>query len=264
MGRPEELGNEIHYTGEVAENYDRSTSINRIQRKLTERCLEILNNPTNSLVLDIGCGSGISTEHVLSHGNFVLGVDISRNMLDLAQKRVDAGLFGASDNPNFDFASANIFHGLPLRSASVDCAISVSVLQWIFIQEEPARLLGIFFYTLYDALKATGTAVLQYYPESNDQVQMILRSAGKYGFHGGTLLENQTSKKKRKTYLILEMPAAKGKTNHISGSAQKPKNYRPVANRDLTRREWILRKKVKREERGFSVPKTSKYTGRRR
>ena len=51
---------------------------------MTERAIELLNLEARSLVLDIGCGSGISGEQ-LTENNFMWeGMDISRDMLDIA------------------------------------------------------------------------------------------------------------------------------------------------------------------------------------
>ncbi|KAI5192152.1 18S rRNA (guanine1575-N7)-methyltransferase [Nematocida minor] len=265
MGRPESLGAKVYYTGETAEKYDSSSSLNNIQSRLTERCLDILGNPKDSFVLDIGCGSGISTEHILDNNNYVVGIDISMKMLDLAKERIGSLTYNeVPANKYCDFAAVDIGAGLPFKSATFDYAVSVSVLQWLAVQKESKKLLNAFFYTLYDVLKTKGMAVLQYYPESDKQMEAIVKCASKYGFTGGTLVENQDSKKKRKTYLILEMPGAKGESNHVPATREKSKYKKVTANKDLELRDWIIRKKQKRMERGFDVPRTSKFTGRKR
>ncbi|KAI5162321.1 18S rRNA (guanine1575-N7)-methyltransferase [Nematocida ausubeli] len=265
MGRPENCGNKVYYTEEIAEKYDNSSSLNNIQSRLTQKCLDILGNPTDSLILDIGCGSGISTEQIIDDDNYTIGIDISVDMLNLAKKRIGNITYGDQPADNFcDFAVVDIGEGLPFKSATFDYAISVSVLQWLAVQKDSKKLLNAFFFTLYDALKTDGMAVLQYYPESDKQMESIIMCASKYGFTGGTLVENQDSKKKRKTYLILEMAGAKGKSVHIREKKKARAFKKPVANKDLSYRDWIIRKKAKREEKGLEVPRTSKYTGRRR
>eukprot|EP01126_Amoeba_proteus_P044580 TRINITY_DN495_c0_g1_i12.p1 TRINITY_DN495_c0_g1~~TRINITY_DN495_c0_g1_i12.p1 ORF type:complete len:109 (-),score=15.62 TRINITY_DN495_c0_g1_i12:19-345(-) len=54
-----------------------------IQTKMSERALELLNFPVGSskLILDIGCGSGLSGKVLEKHGHFWIGLDISRSML---------------------------------------------------------------------------------------------------------------------------------------------------------------------------------------
>jgi 18S rRNA (guanine1575-N7)-methyltransferase len=52
---------------------------------MTERTLELLNfspsNNTDLLILDIGCGSGISGSVLTEYGHQWVGIDISRSML---------------------------------------------------------------------------------------------------------------------------------------------------------------------------------------
>ncbi|KAI5171499.1 18S rRNA (guanine1575-N7)-methyltransferase [Nematocida sp. LUAm3] len=265
MGRPESSGEKVYYTGEVAEKYDRSSSLNNIQGKITERCLGILNDPKDALVLDIGCGSGISTEKIIDNGNYVIGVDISIEMLVLAQKRMQSVHYDESSAEKVsDFCLVDIGAGLPFRSASFDYAVSVSVLQWLVVQKDYKKLLSAFFYTLYDILKSKGMAVLQYYPETDQHMEDIMKYAKKFGFSGGTLLENQESKKKKKTYLVLEMAKSRGASKHVPAIREEKKKNKKLGNRELAKKDWILKKKEKREKLGHNVPGPSKYTGRKR
>jgi 18S rRNA (guanine1575-N7)-methyltransferase len=50
---------------------------------MSERALELLSLDTDKphLLLDIGCGSGLSGEVLSDAGNVWVGVDISKNML---------------------------------------------------------------------------------------------------------------------------------------------------------------------------------------
>ena len=52
---------------------------------MTERALELLNIPDGEslLILDIGCGSGLSGSILAEEGHTWVGVDISRDMLSL-------------------------------------------------------------------------------------------------------------------------------------------------------------------------------------
>jgi 18S rRNA (guanine1575-N7)-methyltransferase len=83
--RPEnQLPPELFYNLTEASKYESNTRIQTIQRQMAERAIELLNLEQNSFVMDIGCGSGISGE-VLTENKYTWeGIDISRDMLDLA------------------------------------------------------------------------------------------------------------------------------------------------------------------------------------
>lgn len=60
-----------------------STRVQQIQADMTYRALELLNLPedTPALLLDIGCGSGLSGEILDEEGYNWVGVDVAPSML---------------------------------------------------------------------------------------------------------------------------------------------------------------------------------------
>lgn len=62
-----------------------SSRIINIQAEMTERCLELLLLPedTPCLLLDIGCGSGLSGSVLEENGHMWIGMDISNAMLGM-------------------------------------------------------------------------------------------------------------------------------------------------------------------------------------
>jgi 18S rRNA (guanine1575-N7)-methyltransferase len=54
-----------------------------IQATMTERALELLSLPAQppALILDLGCGSGLSGEVITENGHMWVGLDISEAML---------------------------------------------------------------------------------------------------------------------------------------------------------------------------------------
>jgi 18S rRNA (guanine1575-N7)-methyltransferase len=62
--RPEHVATaSSFYSGESAAKYTASSRIVDVQRVMAERCVELLNFPASrgpQLVLDVGCGSGLS------------------------------------------------------------------------------------------------------------------------------------------------------------------------------------------------------------
>jgi cyclopropane fatty-acyl-phospholipid synthase-like methyltransferase len=86
----------------VRDGYDRIAEAYAAQRNAFDnlpylrRFAECL--PTRSRVLDIGCGSGVPTARFLTEQGFsVLGVDISRRMVELARVNVPNATFEMRD-----------------------------------------------------------------------------------------------------------------------------------------------------------------------
>jgi|ERR1035437_3336489 ubiquinone/menaquinone biosynthesis C-methylase UbiE len=73
-------------------------------------------------VLDFGCGAGENSVLIASHGGDVIGVDISPELIGIAEKRMkQRGL----DRCRFMVGSA---HGLPLPDSSVDVVFGMAIL----------------------------------------------------------------------------------------------------------------------------------------
>lgn len=50
-------------------------------------------NKENSKVIEIGCGNGRDAEEIIKHTNDYLGLDISEELIKLAQEKVPQGNF---------------------------------------------------------------------------------------------------------------------------------------------------------------------------
>jgi len=77
---------EVFYGIDEAKKYSRNTRIMEIQATMSDRAIEMLCLPEDqpSLILDIGCGSGLSGECLSDQGHHWVGMDISEAMLDIA------------------------------------------------------------------------------------------------------------------------------------------------------------------------------------
>lgn len=95
----------------------------QIQTELAERAIEILAIPEgkSKLILDIGCGSGISGSVLGEAGHMWIGTDISRAMLNVASDREVEG----------DVLHSDMGHGFGFRPGTFDGAISISAIQWL-------------------------------------------------------------------------------------------------------------------------------------
>lgn len=101
----------------------------------------------------------------------------------------------------------DIGQGLPFRAGTFDGAVSISALQWLCYANKashnPTKRLYCFFSTLYACLSRSARAVLQFYPENSEQVELITAQATKAGFFGGVVVDFPNSTKAKKMFLVL-------------------------------------------------------------
>ncbi len=92
MSRPELTGHASNfYNQKEARKYDSSSRMIGVQREITERAIELLRLPKDKpcFILDVGCGSGLSGKVLEEQGHVWLGCDVSRDMLDVANERIE-------------------------------------------------------------------------------------------------------------------------------------------------------------------------------
>jgi 18S rRNA (guanine1575-N7)-methyltransferase len=265
----------LFYNDNESRKYTKSSRIRNIQASMTDRALELLDLKSPSLILDLGCGSGLSGEMLSEVSpdeggpHMWIGMDISPSMLDVAlQREVDGDLF-----------LADIGQGVPFRPGAFDAAISISAIQWLCNAETSdvtaEGRLRRFFEGLYASLRRGGRAVCQFYPKNDTQRSMISGAAIKAGFGAG-ILEDDPGTKSSKLYLVLTVGGG-GLPGDITGvvngmddvsvldarrKAQEINNARgPPRKGD---KAWIMNKKEQMAKKGKVVKSNSKFTGRKR
>ncbi|KAJ4153798.1 hypothetical protein LMH87_010270 [Akanthomyces muscarius] len=278
MSRPEDtLAADVHYDDIEARKYTTSSRIQNIQASMTRRALELLDLQGPSLILDVGCGSGLSGEMLSAVSpadggpHTWIGMDVSPSMLDVALQRDVEG----------DLVLADIGQGVPFRAGAFDAAISISAIQWLCSAEtsdtSPAGRLARFFNGLYAALRRGGRAVCQFYPKNETQRNMITQAAVRAGFGAG-LLEDDPGTKNVKLYLVLTVGTAGGGegggdiTGVVAGMdnvdvEDARRKFAAVNKRGEMKKgskAWIVKKKEQMERKGKIVKATSRYTGRKR
>merc|ERR1711902_140378 len=169
--------------------------------------------------------------------------------------------------------------GLSFRAGAFDGAISISALQWLCNADKsghnPHKRLYKFFSSLYACLSRGSRAVLQFYPENPQQVEMITHQSMKAGFTGGLVVDYPNSTKAKKFFLVLmtggSQPLPKGLGQEDSQQSmgarfesrrEKFKNMRGKSVKKS--KDWIMEKKERARKKGKDVRPDSKFTGRKR
>jgi 18S rRNA (guanine1575-N7)-methyltransferase len=267
---------DLFYNDIESRKYTTSSRIRSIQSSMTHRALSLLDLTSPSLILDVGCGSGLSGE-ILSEPDpetpggphIWIGFDISASMLGVALEKDVEG----------DLLLADAGQGVPFRPGTFDAAISISAVQWLCQAESsaewdtPGARLSRFFNGLYASLRRGGRAVCQFYPKNDEQKKMVSQAAIKAGFGAG-LLEDDMGTKNAKTYLVLTVGGGEldgditGVVRGMDGvdvmDARRRQKGMKRGEEKKGSKAWIIKKKDQMEKQGKVVKATSKYTGRKR
>ncbi|XP_042544089.1 probable 18S rRNA (guanine-N(7))-methyltransferase [Dipodomys spectabilis] len=271
--RPEHRGPpELFYDEKEAQKYVRNSRMIDVQTKMAERALELLCLPEGQpcYLLDIGCGSGLSGDHLSESGHYWVGIDISSSMLDAALDRDTEG----------DLLLGDMGQGLPFKPGSFDGCISISAVQWLCNANKkthiPAKRLYCFFTTLYSVLVRGARAILQLYPENSEQLELITTQATKAGFTGGVVVDYPNSARAKKFYLCLfsgpstSLPKGLTENQDAEQATESAFTHQRLPHRTSRRamvrksREWVLEKKARRQRQGKEVRPNTQYTGRKR
>jgi 18S rRNA (guanine1575-N7)-methyltransferase len=231
--RPEERGGgdaDLYYDHGVAEAY---TELNfQIQSELTTRCLDMLcleptDEARDEVLLDIGCGSGLSGETLARSGYRAwVGVDASAAMLERATRTTrtaDAADVGMLEKMGKTFSArpsppafgavlrGDFSQGLPFRSKAFDGCVSVSAAQWLCAGDDDAKSsqkLTRFFRHVRRVLKPGARAALQTYPRNVRETRAFETTAALVGLTGISVVAFPHKNKSKKIFVCVERDAA--------------------------------------------------------
>ncbi|MHA1112124.1 MAG: class I SAM-dependent methyltransferase [Promethearchaeota archaeon] len=204
MGPKKESLDREFYFGEKAEFYATSKWMARNQMKSTQRALELLedsriggeltNSPEHLLVLDLGCGSGFSSQIIEDEGFRMIGLD---NSFDMLQQNLE------KTHPHRRNLVCGMIEALPFRKHAFDIMISISAFNFILEKKEPKdkkKILKNVTSALHKVIGPNGRVVIEFYPKKID-IPLYLESL-KQHFEGGLIIDNPNQRKEQK-FLIL-------------------------------------------------------------
>jgi len=203
------------YLEDKAEEYDNSKWMERNQKRTTLLSLQYLfddalnlNNDDGNkigdmpIVLDLGCGTGFSSE-ILIHNDFrVIGIDILNDMLLKAREKKKS--FKEYSNLELILADINF---LPIRVNSIDHIISISSYNFIIHglenYGEKVKILHDTGKYLNKLQKRNGRLVIEFYPKDDKELTMFQKSFTNNGYEGFMIKQNP-KQKSGQTFLILK------------------------------------------------------------
>lgn len=203
------------YIGEKSKEYNNSTWMERNQKKATFSCIEylydekldsigeynLLSEKTH-LILDMGCGTGFSSEFLVSQGFKVVAVDILPDMIYNAKQK--KGIY--EEYESIELVLADINH-LPFRNSIFELILSVSVYNFIIhglehLDEKKERL----YHTarmIFDILKHNGRVVIEFYPANEQELELFITSFKRNGFDG-YYIKQRENQQSGQTFLLLK------------------------------------------------------------
>ena len=209
------------YVEEKADEYNNSKWRERNQKRSTLLSFKYLfdeklrDNEENSLktedsalFLDLGCGSGFSSEILVEKGFRVIGVDILSDMLLKAREKKKN--YHYLQDLELILADINF---LPLKNEKIDYIISISAYNFIINEisnlKSKMEILSNTAKSLNKILKKKGRMVIEFYPESEMDLELFNKSFVKNNFEG-FMIKGNPSQQAGQTFLLLKKKRKNG------------------------------------------------------
>jgi ubiquinone/menaquinone biosynthesis C-methylase UbiE len=203
------------YLEDKAIEYNNSKWMERNQKNTTLKCIQYLfdeklkykevskaEEKNNSLVLDLGCGTGYSSEMLVQTGFRVIGVDILPDMLLKAKEKKKF----IEESKELELILADINY-LPIKDNIIEYIISVSSYNFITYglknYGEKVKLVNETAIDINRILKSHGIVVIEFYPKDERELKFFNNSFINKGFEG-YMVKKKPFQKSGQTFLLLK------------------------------------------------------------
>lgn len=203
------------YINTKAEEYDSSKWMERNQKRSTLLCIQylfddILNDKKESniqksesyLILDLGCGTGFSSEILNESGFRVIGVDILWDMISRAGEKKK--IYESYKDIEWILADINF---LPVKTNIIDHIISISSYNFITHGRtnygEKVKLLNDTAKYINKILKQRGRIIIEFFPKDDKELNIFNKSFINNGFEG-FMVKSKPNQKSGQTFLLLK------------------------------------------------------------
>lgn len=203
------------YVGDNSLEYDNSIWMERNQKKATLVCLQYLYDEklnklgnfarlreNNYLIVDLGCGTGFSSEVLVENGHRVIGIDILMDMLSKAKNKKKF----LKKEKELELILADINY-LPIKQASIDHIISISAYNFIIHRKnlisDISKTINNTARYLKKVLNPNGRIVIEFYPKDEKELNSFISSFKDNGFDG-FMVKKDPIQKSGQTFLLLK------------------------------------------------------------
>ena len=199
------------YINDKVDEYDNSKWMERNQKRSTLLCIQYLfDNMLNGkrekngsfLILDLGCGTGFSSEILNEQGFRVIGVDILWDMITRAREKKTR--YEKDNGIELILADINL---LPIRTNIIDHIISISSYNFITHRRsnygEKVKLLNDTAKYLYKILRQHGRVIIEFFPKDDKELNIFNKSFINNGFEG-FMVKSKPKQKSGQTFLLLK------------------------------------------------------------
>jgi ubiquinone/menaquinone biosynthesis C-methylase UbiE len=156
----------------------------------------------SNLILDLGCGTGFSSEILIENGFNVVGVDILPDMLIKAREKKKI----LNHFKDLELILADI-NQLPIKTNKINHIISISSYNFIIHGMEnigeQVKLLNDTAKFLNKILKDKGRIIIEFYPKNDQELNIFSKSFINNGFEGYSV-KNNPNQKSGQTFLLLK------------------------------------------------------------